>query len=203
MRCNPDKVLGRHHQYRILLIQFALHCPYDTTPAPLHSVDCHTTPIPKSEHRTIAMRYRQVACLGSCVYSLPCTFTYTSRFTPDMLVCLRVLGTAVLWGRPWGWGARAGAAARPPVACTSVGCRGPGGCFGARGLAGCAPRLLGGSGARLFRAHACRSPQRQCGAGHTTWFSTSANPGFITRTAILLRPAGYFVIHRSGSWRES
>ena len=86
------------------------------------------------------MRSRQVACLGSCVYSLPCTLTYTSRLTPDMLVCLQVLGTAVLWGRPWGWGARAagaraGAAARPPVACTSVGCRGPGGCLGARGLA--------------------------------------------------------------------
>ena len=59
------------------------------------------------------MRSRQVACLGSCVYLLPCTLTYTSRFTPDMLVCWRVLGTAVLWGRPWGWGARAAGARAP------------------------------------------------------------------------------------------
>ena len=155
------------------------------------------------------MRSRQVACLGSCVYSLTCTLTYTSSFTPDMLVCLRVLGTAVLWGRPWGWGARAAGArapGRPP------GPRWPAlvWAFGGRAAAsaraawpGARRAFLGalarGSSARMLAAHHSGS----VGPDTPPSSLTSANPGFITRTAISLRPAGYFVIHRSGSWRES
>ena len=66
------------------------------------------------------------------------------KLSPVNFVCLQVCGVL---GRSGGQGvraagARAGASAWPPVACTSVGCRGPGGCLGAR----------------LFRAHACRLP---------------------------------------------
>ena len=109
------------------------------------------------------MRYRQVACPGSCVYSLPCTLTYTSRFTPDMLVCLRVLGTAVLWGRPWGWGARAAGARAPgrppgprwPAFVWAVGGRAAASARAAWPGARCAflGALARGSSARMLAAH--------------------------------------------------
>ena len=53
---------------------FTLHCPFDKSPAPPHSGD-YTNP--KSEYRTIAMRYRQVACPGSCVYPVLSTIEGT------------------------------------------------------------------------------------------------------------------------------
>ena len=59
--------------------------------------------------------------------------------------------------------------------------------------------LARGSSARMLAAYHSGS----VGPDTPSYSSTSANPGFITRTAILLRPAGYFVIHRSGSWGES
>ena len=59
--------------------------------------------------------------------------------------------------------------------------------------------LARGSSARMLAAYHSGS----VGPDTPSYSSTSANPGFITCMAILLRPAGYFVIHRSGSWGES
>ena len=86
----------------------------------------------------------------------------------------------------WAVGGRAGASARAAW---------PGARHAFLGLGA----LARGSSARMLADYHIGS----VGPDTPSYSSTSANPGFITRTAILLRPAGYFMIHRSGSWGES